>query len=115
MRDDIPVVMRELDIFVLASLNEGISNTILEAMASALPIVATRVGGNTELIVDGVTGKLVAPGVADELADSIVAYVDDIERRRAHGASARERAVGSFSLENMVARYSELYESELNR
>lgn len=114
MRDDIPEVLRGIDIFVLASMNEGISNTILEAMASALPIVATRVGGNSELIVDGVTGKLVPAGVPDELADCIEAYVEDVETRRAHGAAARDRALESFSLDNMVARYAEFYESELN-
>ena len=58
-RNDVPEVLRGLDAFVLPSLAEGISNTILEAMASALPVVATRVGGNPELLDDGVTGRLV--------------------------------------------------------
>ena len=67
-RADVPEIMRGLDCFVLPSLAEGVSNTILEAMASGLPVVATRVGGNPELIEDGMTGTLVPPANSDALA-----------------------------------------------
>ena len=60
-RNDVPAMLRGMDCFVLPSLAEGISNTILEAMATGLPVIATEVGGNCELVVDGVTGSLVPP------------------------------------------------------
>jgi len=71
-RADVPDVMRGLDCFALPSLAEGISNTILEAMSSALPVLATRVGGNADLVADGVSGVIVPPGDTDALADGIV-------------------------------------------
>src|SRR5689334_4696795 len=70
-RADIAEVMRGLDCFVLPSLGEGISNTILEAMATRLPVIATRVGGNAELIESGLTGLLVPPADSEALADAL--------------------------------------------
>ena len=107
--DDIPRALRDFDLFVLSSLNEGISNTILEAMASGLPVVATRVGGNTELVEDGVCGLLVPPQNADALAAAILTYLDDADLRDAHGRAARQRAEDRFSLPRMVRNYDQLY------
>ncbi|MGR9117665.1 MAG: glycosyltransferase, partial [Gammaproteobacteria bacterium] len=76
-RDDIAEIMRFLDIFVLPSQAEGISNTILEAMASGLPVVATDVGGNSELVVQGETGFLVEQQNPSQLAECLVEYVID--------------------------------------
>ena len=73
-RADVPDVMRGLDCFVLPSLAEGISNTILEAMASGLPVLATDVGGNAELVVDGRTGEIVAPGDVEALANGLIGW-----------------------------------------
>ena len=73
-RADVAEIMRGLDCFVLPSLGEGISNTILEAMASRLAVIATRVGGNPELIEPGMTGLLVTPGDSDALADALLRY-----------------------------------------
>jgi len=112
-RDDIPDILRSLDIFVLASINEGISNTILESMASGLPIVATNVGGNSELIRDGVTGLLVAANDADELASGILRYVEDKYLRRHHGDAARQRVEQHFNLPSMVTEYAQVYEQFL--
>lgn len=109
-REDVPELMRGFDLFVLPSLGEGISNTILEAMASALPVVATRVGGNPELVEEGVTGLLVPPANVQALADAIAAYAADATRRRAHGEAARRRVERDFSLAAMAARYLEVYD-----
>jgi len=112
-RDDIPDILRSLDIFVLASINEGISNTILESMASSLPVVATDVGGNAELICDGITGLLVAANDADELASGVLRYVEDKSLRRRHGDAARRRVEGHFDLRSMVSEYAHMYEQLL--
>ena len=109
-RHDVPDVMRGVDAFVLPSRAEGISNTILEAMATALPIIATAVGGNGELLDDGVTGRLVAAGDVDALAHAILDDCNDPVRARQRGAAARQMAVRRFSLDAMVAAYGDLYE-----
>ena len=74
-RIDVPAILRLFDIFVLPSLGEGISNTILEAMATGLPVVATRVGGTPEIVTDGLTGTLVPPGDAAAMAAGIDRYL----------------------------------------
>ena len=112
-RDDIPEVMRGLDCFVLPSLAEGVSNTILEAMASRLPIVATRVGGNSELIESGMTGALVPPANSDALAEAILGYFNDPATARRHARAAHRAAESRFSLARMVADYTSLYERAL--
>ena len=112
-REDVPGLMRVFDLFVLSSVGEGMSNTILEAMASGLPVAATRVGGNPELVEEGVTGTLVPPGDPEKLAAAIRSYRDDPSRARAHGEAGREKAVSSFSLSRMVREYEALYEEAL--
>jgi len=109
-RTDVPDVMRGLDCFALPSLAEGISNTILEAMASGLPVVATAVGGNPELLVDGQTGELVPPGDVKAMAASIAGLASDPVRAAAMGAAGRERAEQFFSLPAMVGAYRQLYD-----
>jgi sugar transferase (PEP-CTERM/EpsH1 system associated) len=113
-RADVPDVMRGLDCFVLPSLAEGVSNTILEAMASRLPVVATRVGGNSELIESGMTGMLVPPGNSEALADAILGYFNDQATARRHARAAHRVAESRFSLSRMVADYASLYERELD-
>jgi sugar transferase (PEP-CTERM/EpsH1 system associated) len=112
-REDVPALLRQMDVFVLPSLNEGISNTLLEAMACGLPVIATRVGGNVELIADQETGILVAPGDPDDIGRALATLADDGERRRRVGAAARRRAEREFSLQRMVAEYTALYEGLL--
>ncbi len=114
-RADVPELMRGLDCFVLPSLAEGISNTILEAMASGLPVVATRVGGNPELLEDGITGRLVPPADEVALAEQLGAYFADPATARRHGHAGRQVVERSFSLENMVERYDRLYNETLKR
>jgi glycosyltransferase involved in cell wall biosynthesis len=84
-RADVPAVMRGLDLFVLPSLAEGISNTILEAMACACPVLATRVGGNAELVDAGTTGELVPPGDVEAMAQALAALAADPARAACMG------------------------------
>jgi sugar transferase (PEP-CTERM/EpsH1 system associated) len=114
-RHDIDQLLRGLDAFVLPSLAEGISNTILEAMASGLPIVATAVGGNSELIDSGATGSLVPAANADAMADAMLEDFRDRRRATRRARAAREAAERRFSLDRMVADYCALYRAELAR
>jgi sugar transferase (PEP-CTERM/EpsH1 system associated) len=108
-RTDIPDVLRALDLFVLNSLNEGISNTILEAMASGLPVVVTSVGGNPELVQNGKTGRLVSPGDSDDLASAMYAYIKNPDTCATHGKAGRIRAEKHFRIEQMVENYEAVY------
>lgn len=112
-RSDVPQILRGLDCFVLPSLAEGISNTILEAMASAIPVIATRVGGNAELIVEGQTGSTVPSGDVDALARAIVDSCLDQSKSRARGLAGRRRVEERFSLDVMVNQYNVVYEDAL--
>lgn len=114
-RDDVPTLMQGFDLFVLPSIAEGISNTILEAMATGLPVLATRVGGNAELVMHDKTGWLIAPGDPGVMARAIESVADDRERLRAFGRGARKRVETDFSLDDMVDRYLAVYDLELAR
>ncbi|MGH7384366.1 MAG: glycosyltransferase [Candidatus Rokuibacteriota bacterium] len=114
-RSDVAALLGSFDLFVLPSLAEGISNTILEAMATGLPVVATRVGGNPELVEHGVTGSLVSVGDRDELATTLAAYLSDPHLRLLQGKAGRGRASEHFALERMAARYLELYAALIQR
>ena len=113
-RADVADVMRTLDLFVLPSRGEGMSNTILEAMACGLPVVATAVGGNPEIVQEGKTGYLVPPADPAELALAIARYLDDAHLRHAHGQRGRAEVERSFSLSGMVQRYATLYREALS-
>ena len=113
--DDIPGFMRGLDLFVLPSLAEGISNTVLEAMATGLPVVATDVGGNPELVRAGVTGLLVPPSSPESLAQAICRYVGDPPLRRQHGQAGRRVIEESFGMQGMVEAYLRVYDGALAR
>lgn len=114
-RADIPEITRTMDVFVLPSLAEGVSNTILEAMASGLPVVATRVGGNPELVIEGQTGMLVPPADPVAMANAIGRYLADPEKRIRHGRAGRKRVEERFSMEAMVNGYLSVYDSVLNK
>ena len=107
--DNIPDALRRFDVFVLPSLSEGISNTLLEAMASGVPVVATAAGGNLELVDDGYCGRLFPPGDVATLARLLAGYVADPLLRQTHAIAARRIAVERFSLGTMVKRYQEVY------
>jgi glycosyltransferase involved in cell wall biosynthesis len=109
-RNDVPDMLRMMDVFVLPSLAEGISNTILEAMATGIPVIATRVGGNADLVEDGRTGRLVNAGDWNAMAEHIIAYASDSETTVRHGQAARKRAEQEFGLDAMVQNYASLYD-----
>jgi sugar transferase (PEP-CTERM/EpsH1 system associated) len=108
-RDDVSTVLAALDVFVLPSIAEGMSNVILEAMSSGLPVVATAVGGNPELVLDGSTGRLVPPRSPGLLAAALGSYLAEPSLLRLHGKAGRERVLAHFSLDRMVSAYRDLY------
>jgi len=112
-RDDVPRIMRGLDLFVLPSLSEGISNTVLEAMASGLPVLATAVGGNPELVESGVTGMLVPRSDDASMAQAIRSYAESPALCRRHGLEARRAAERRFGMEAMVNAYLAIYDALL--
>ena len=106
---DVRPWLAALDVFVLSSDWEGMSNALLEAMAAGLPVVATRVGGNPEVVVDGVTGLLVPPSDPDALAEAIVRLLRDPALRRRMGRAGRRRVEEHFNIEETVRRTEEVY------
>ena len=112
-RDDIAEVMRGLHCFVLPSLAEGVSNTILEAMASGLPVIATAVGANAELVRKGVTGEIVVPSNAPVLAAAMGRMATNPDRAESMGRAGRSEAEAHFSLGAMVVAYRDLYDAQL--
>ncbi|MCA1978952.1 MAG: glycosyltransferase, partial [Thiobacillus sp.] len=114
-RDDIAELMRAFNVFVLPSKNEGISNTILEALASGLPVVATAVGGNVELVSPGINGRLVAAGDVAGMARALLDYLDMPARMTEEGARARQTAEQRYSIPAMAEAYAAVYDKTLGR
>jgi glycosyltransferase involved in cell wall biosynthesis len=114
-REDVLDILRESDLFVLPSLSEGLSNVLLEAMTASLPVVATNVGGNPEVVEDGKTGLLVPVRNVEELTTSIVRILASPELARGFGGAGRRRVVTEFSLGSMVTHTQDLYLSLLER
>lgn len=114
-RNDVSDIMRGMHAFVLPSLAEGISNTILEAMASGLPVVATAVGGNADLVVQGQTGYIVPPANPQAMAHQLVALASNPERARSMGQTGRQRVQTTFSMQAMVSTYQSVYDQQLHR
>lgn len=111
-RHDIAYLMRCFDLFVLPSKAEGISNTILEAMASGLPIIATRVGGNPELVINAQTGSLVEKENASALAAAMLELITNDQKREQFAQAAFARAQQEFSIDSMMARYQAVYDRQ---
>jgi glycosyltransferase involved in cell wall biosynthesis len=110
-RADVPALLNAMDAYVLCSLTEGISNSLLEALATGLPVLATRTGGNPEVVVDGESGRLFPVGDAAALAEQLVELMDRTELRAQLGAAALRRARAEFSLDSMVRRYEDIYQN----
>lgn len=106
---DIPRFLGEIDLFILPSRSEGMSNALIEAMAAGLPIIATNVGGNRETLGDGAAGILVRPD-ARELAEAMRHLLTHPEEAQALGRRARERAAREYGLSTMIERYERFYE-----
>jgi N-acetyl-alpha-D-glucosaminyl L-malate synthase BshA len=112
-REDVPSLLNLMDVFVLSSRLEGCSISILEAMASGKPVIATKVGGNPELILEGKTGFLVPSAEPEKLAEKIIILLKDEELRKKMGEEGEKRVKENFSLEMMIKNYEELYSSIL--
>ncbi|HUP32896.1 MAG TPA: glycosyltransferase family 4 protein [Gaiellaceae bacterium] len=108
-RDDVPALLAAADVFVLPSRVEGLPLTVLEAMAAARPVVATRVGGTPEAVVDGETGLLVPPGDVGALVRALDGLLSEPERARRLGQSGRSRVEERFSAEAMSERVLATY------
>lgn len=108
-RKNIPMLLSGFDVFVLSSLTEGLSLTLLEAMAAKKPIVATNVGGNPEVVVEGITGFLVPPKDTDKMSEAIITLLKNSELRKKMGEAGRKRVEDKFSLDIMVSEYIKTY------
>jgi glycosyltransferase involved in cell wall biosynthesis len=108
-RRDVPALLSEAAVSVLPSHSEGLSNTLLESMAAGAPVVATDVGGNPEVVLDGVTGLLVPPRAPAALADAIVTILGDRELAERFGRAGRRRVTQDFSLTQMIERTEDVY------
>jgi glycosyltransferase involved in cell wall biosynthesis len=111
VRGEVARLLPGLDIVAIPSHSEGLSNTLLEAMAMARPVVATAVGGNSDVLRDGENGRLVPPRDPEALAASLLALLEAPEAARRLGEAARRFVAAEFPLSRMVARYEELYRS----
>ncbi|MGQ9630360.1 MAG: glycosyltransferase family 4 protein [bacterium] len=108
-REDVPRVLRALDVFTRPSLEEGLGSAIIEAMAAGRPVVATREGGIPELVEDGRTGLLVPPGDVDGLADALIFILRNRGAARDMASKAREFAERNFSADSMIRRTEAVY------
>jgi sugar transferase (PEP-CTERM/EpsH1 system associated) len=101
--------LNSFDIFVLPSLSEGMSNTLLEAMATGVAPIATAVGGNCEVIEDGRSGLFVHPGDVNGICDALMQLSVTKKRRDELGRNARQRVISNFSIDQMLKQYDEMY------
>jgi glycosyltransferase involved in cell wall biosynthesis len=114
LRDDIPAVLNIIDVYVCSSLSEGLSIAILEAMAMEKPVVATKVGGNPELIVPGENGYLIPSEDPEPIAEKIIVLLKDKSLREKMGKAGRKMVEEKFSLKAMIDNYQNLYRKLLN-
>jgi glycosyltransferase involved in cell wall biosynthesis len=112
-RRDVSEILSQSSMFVMSSRTEGISLTLLEAMACGLPVVATDVGGNGEVVAQGETGWLVPPGDPERLAEAILSTWRERKAAKRFGRAARERVEQKFDVVQMVRQYEQMYEEVL--
>ena len=114
-RNDVARLLHAIDIFVLPSLNEALPIVVLEAISAGLPVIATRVGGVPEVVEDGRTGVLVAPGSEDAIYWALRNLISDRKHRAQIARAGQAHVRANFSIEHMVERIESLYESQLAR
>lgn len=112
-RQDIPRIMKEIDIFVHSSLKEPFGMAIVEAMAAGKPIIASGVSGPLEIVINGVTGLLVKPGDVNGLAMAIEELLDEEQKAEMMGRKARERVIELFDLKKNICQIDEYCENLL--
>jgi glycosyltransferase involved in cell wall biosynthesis len=115
LRQDVPKLLAVMDVFVLPSLSEGLSIALLEAMRAGRPVVATRVGGNPELVIEGKTGFLVAAEDAPALAQAILKLLEDSNQAKTFGARARRLVEQQYTLDRMADEYLQLYQQAMRK
>jgi len=113
-RNDISQLLAVFDVFVLSSLSEGISLTLLEAMSAGKPIIATRVGGNPEVVIDGMTGLKVPAKDPEQMAAAMLKLLSNRDLAKQMGEAGRKRVEEYFSLEIMVNAYEKIYRKILS-
>lgn len=112
-RDDVPCILRECHVGLMVNppdRGEGISNSVMEYMASGLPVIATNNGGTPELVQDGINGFLIPPGSPEFLGSRIVELINNPELRKSMGLKSQEQIEKNFSIESMVSQYVKLYQ-----
>jgi len=114
LRTDVSQIIPQLTVSVLPSLSEGLSNTLLESMAAGVPVVATRVGGNVEIVADEVTGLLVQPRHPEDLKAAICRLLSNPQQGLSMGAAGKERIRHHFSMESAVRETESLYRDLLS-
>ncbi|MBD3347910.1 MAG: glycosyltransferase [Candidatus Eisenbacteria bacterium] len=107
-RRDVPELLKLMDVFVMPSMSEGLPNAVMEAMAAGLPVVATDVGGVSELVVDGRTGRLVAPDDENELAEAVTSLLEAPGRAAEMGAAGHERVKAGYDVGASVVRFEDV-------
>jgi glycosyltransferase involved in cell wall biosynthesis len=112
-RTDVPSIISNLDVSVLSSTNEGFSNVILESMAASKPVVATKVGGSPEMVMDGITGYLTPPKDIQAMANAIINLLQNPDKAKAMGNAGKKLVEEKFTVEAMVKKYEKLYFSLL--
>jgi glycosyltransferase involved in cell wall biosynthesis len=112
-RPDVDQLLPEMGVGVICSDSEGLSNSIMEYMTAGLPVVATGVGGNSELVIDGVTGILVPAGDENALAEAVMALLRNPEKASSMGAAGRTRVAENFSLERMIQEMDSIYRESM--
>jgi glycosyltransferase involved in cell wall biosynthesis len=112
-QSNVRALLPAADLYASSSISEGVSITILEAMAAGLPVVATSVGGTPEVLLNGTGGALVPARAPERLAAAMLALAKDARRRAAAGAEARHRLETAFTIDRMVDEYARLYRHHL--
>ncbi len=113
-REDIPSILKEIDILVVTSFTEGFSRAILEAMAAGKPVIATDVGGNREAVADGLTGYIVPPGDSNALVNRIKDLINAPEKRERMGRAGRKRVEEEFTIEKNIEKVEGIYRELLH-
>jgi glycosyltransferase involved in cell wall biosynthesis len=114
-RSDVPDILRILDVYVLPSLYEGTPLGLLEAMLARKVVVVTKVGSNSEIIEDGISGRVIEPGCPDQLADAVNSLLSSPGERERMAGLAYERVRSMFSLDRMIIEYDLLYQALLEK